>query len=104
MSTVKHDEGRLAQVLVAPIVSEKATSVAEKNNQVLFKVLRDATKDEIRAAVESMFNVKVEGVTVSNMHGKLKRFGQSIGHRSDWKKAYVTLAEGQDIDFAGGQK
>jgi large subunit ribosomal protein L23 len=95
---------RLMAVLVGPHVSEKAAIAADKNRQVVFKVLRDATKDEIRAAVETMFNVKVEGVTVSNMHGKLKRFGQSIGHRSDWKKAYVTLAEGQDIDFAGGSK
>jgi large subunit ribosomal protein L23 len=95
---------RLMAVLVGPHVSEKAAIAADKNRQVVFKVLRDATKDEIRAAVETMFNVKVEGVTVSNMHGKLKRFGQSIGHRSDWKKAYVTLAEGQDIDFAGGPK
>ena len=68
---------------------------------MVFKVRRDATKTEIRAAVEKMFSVKVEGVTVARMHGKLKRFGQSIGHRQDWKKAYVTLAAGHDIDFVG---
>jgi len=74
-------EGRLAQVLVAPIVSEKATSVGEKNNQVLFKVLQDATKTEIKAAVELMFKVEVEGVQVVNQKGKTKRFGRSVDVR-----------------------
>jgi large subunit ribosomal protein L23 len=92
---------RLMLVLVGPHVSEKAARLADSARQVVFKVRRDATKTEIRAAVEKMFSVKVEGVTVARMHGKLKRFGQSIGHRQDWKKAYVTLAEGHDIDFAG---
>jgi large subunit ribosomal protein L23 len=95
---------RLMAVLVGPHVSEKAALAADKSRQVVFKVRRDATKDEIRKAVETMFKVKVTGVSVAVMHGKLKRFGQSIGHRQDWKKAYVTLAEGQDIDFAGGTK
>ena len=104
MSAVKFDEGRLAQVLVAPIVSEKATSAAEKNNQVLFKVLRDATKPEIKAAVELMFEVKVDTVRVVNVAGKAKRFGGRPGKRSDFKKAYVSLAEGQTIDFAGVEK
>jgi large subunit ribosomal protein L23 len=92
---------RLMLVLVGPHVSEKSARLADSARQVVFKVRRDATKTEIRAAVEKMFSVKVEGVTVARMHGKLKRFGQSIGHRQDWKKAYVTLAEGHDIDFAG---
>jgi large subunit ribosomal protein L23 len=97
----KFDEGRLAQVLVAPIVSEKATSVAEKHNQVLFKVLRDATKPEIKAAVELMFKVQVESVSVVNQKGKVKRFGRSIGRRDHVKKAYVSLKEGQELNFSG---
>ncbi|WP_140626703.1 50S ribosomal protein L23 [Methylibium rhizosphaerae] len=97
----KFDEGRLAKVLVAPIVSEKATSVAEKHNQVLFKVLRDATKPEIKAAVELMFKVEVESVSVVNQKGKVKRFGRSIGRRDHVKKAYVSLKEGQELNFSG---
>jgi large subunit ribosomal protein L23 len=101
MSAVKHDEGRLAQVLVAPIVSEKATSVAEKNNQVLFKVLRDATKPEIKAAVELLFKVEVESVQTVVQKGKVKRFGRSIGRRDHVKKAYVSLKAGQELNFSG---
>jgi large subunit ribosomal protein L23 len=101
MSTVKFDEGRLAQVLVAPIVSEKATGVAEKHNQVLFKVLRDATKPEIKAAVELMFKVEVESVQTVNQKGKVKRFGRSIGRRDNVKKAYVSLKAGQELNFSG---
>ena len=101
MSTQKFDEGRLAQVLVAPIVSEKATTVAEKNNQVLFKVLRDATKPEIKAAVELMFKVEVESVQTVNQKGKVKRFGRSIGRRDNVKKAYVSLKAGQELNFSG---
>jgi large subunit ribosomal protein L23 len=97
----KHDEGRLAQVLVAPIVSEKATSVAEKNNQVLFKVLRDATKPEIKAAVELLFKVEVESVQTVVQKGKVKRFGRSVGRRDHVKKAYVSLKEGQELNFSG---
>lgn len=96
------NEERLMQLLVAPQVSEKSTDVAERHNQVVFRVRREATKPEIRAAVERMFDVKVEGVTVVNVKGKRKRFGRLQGRRSDWKKAYVTLAEGQEIDFLGG--
>ena len=100
MSTApKFDEGRLAQVLVAPIISEKATRIGEKQNQVLFKVLRDATKPEIKSAVEMLFNVKVKGVTVLNVKGKRKRFGGRIGQRSDWRKAYVSLEADHEIDF-----
>lgn len=101
MSTLKFDENRLMQVLVAPIVSEKATSVGEKHNQVLFKVLRDATKPEIKAAVELMFKVEVDAVQVVNQKGKVKRFGRTIGRRDHVKKAYVSLKEGQELNFSG---
>ena len=97
----KHDEGRLAQVLVAPIVSEKATTVGEKHNQVLFKVLRDATKPEIKAAVELMFKVEVATVRTVNQKGKSKRFGRSMGRRDHVKKAYVALKPGQELNFSG---
>ncbi len=100
MSTQKHDEGRLAQVLVAPIISEKATAAAE-NNQVLFKVLRDATKPEIKAAVELMFKVEVDSVRTVNTKGKVKRFGGRIGRRDHVKKAYVSLKAGQELNFSG---
>ncbi len=96
-----HVESRLAQVLVAPIVSEKATFAAEKHNQVLFKVLRDATKPEIKAAVELMFKVDVTGVQTVQHKGKQKRFGKSIGRRDHVKKAYVSLAAGQELNFSG---
>lgn len=95
---------RLMTVLVAPHVSEKSALVAEKRNQVVFRVLRDSTKPEIKAAVEFMFEVKVDSVRVVNVAGKAKRFGGRPGKRSDWKKAYVSLAEGQTIDFAGVEK
>ena len=95
---------RLMQVLVAPHVSEKAATAAEKGNQVVFRVLRDATKPEIKAAVELMFEVKVDAVNVVNAAGKAKRFGGRPGRRSDTKKAYVKLAAGQAIDFAGVEK
>ncbi len=90
---------RLMTILLGPHVSEKTTRVAEKNNQVAFRVRPDANKAEIRKAVELLFEVKVENVTVVNVKGKAKRFGQTPGRRSDWKKAYVKLAEGHDIDF-----
>jgi large subunit ribosomal protein L23 len=97
----KHTEGRLAQVLVAPIVSEKATLVSEKQNQVTFKVLRDATKPEIKAAVELMFKVDVESVQTVLQKGKVKKFGRSIGRRDHVKKAYVSLKAGQELNFSG---
>ena len=99
--SAKFNEGRLAQVLVAPIVSEKGTMVAEKHNQVLFKVLRDATKPEIKAAVELMFKVDVESVQTVQHKGKAKRFGKSIGRRDHIKKAYVSLKAGQQLNLAG---
>ena len=101
MSTAKYSEGRLASVLLAPIVSEKATAVAEKHNQVLFKVMRDATKPEIKAAVELMFKVEVESVSVVNTKGKTKRFGGRVGRRDHVKKAYVCLKAGQELNFSG---
>ena len=101
MSTAKFDEGRLMAVLVAPIVSEKATMVAEKSNVVTFKVLQDATKHEIMAAVQLMFNVEVKGVSVLNTKGKAKRFGKSMGRRDNVRKAYVMLKPGQEINLAG---
>ena len=96
-----HSEGRLAQVLIAPIVSEKATMAAEKHNQVLFKVMRDATKPEIKAAVELMFKVTVDSVQTVQHKGKVKRFGKSTGRRDHVKKAYVCLAAGQELNFSG---
>ncbi len=98
---LKYTESRLAQVLVAPIVSEKATIVAEKHNQVLFKVLRDATKPEIKAAVELLFKVEVLAVNIANQKGKAKRFGGRIGRRDHAKKAYVSLKPGQELNFTG---
>jgi large subunit ribosomal protein L23 len=92
---------RLTQVLVAPIISEKATMVGEKRNQVLFKVLRDATKPEIKAAVEAMFKVEVATVQTVNQKGKSKRFGRRIGRRDHVKKAYVCLKPGQELNFSG---
>ncbi len=101
MSAPKYSEGRLASVLLAPIVSEKATQVADKHNQVLFKVLRDATKPEIKAAVELMFKVEVESVNVVQVKGKTKRFGGRAGRRDHIKKAYVSLKAGQELNFSG---
>ena len=100
-SKVKYDEGRLMQVLVAPIVSEKATMIAEKSNAVTFKVLQDATKPEIKAAVELMFKVEVKGVSVVNTKGKAKRFGKSNGRRDNVRKAYVMLKAGQELNLGG---
>jgi len=97
----KFDENRLATILMAPIISEKATSVAEKNNQVLFKVLRDATKPEIKAAVELLFKVEVEKVSTVVQKGKVKKFGRSIGRRDHVKKAYASLKAGQELNFSG---
>ena len=89
------------QVLVAPIVSEKATMIAEKTNTVTFKVLQDATKTEIKAAVQLMFKVDVQSVAVLNIKGKTKRFGKSVGRRDNIRKAYVTLKAGQELNLGG---
>lgn len=93
---------RLMKILLSPIVSEKSAMAADRSNQFAFKVVTDATKPEIAEAVELMFDVKVEQVRTVNVKGKQKRFGAMIGRRNNWKKAYVRLQDGHDIDFAGG--
>jgi large subunit ribosomal protein L23 len=90
---------RIYKVLLGPHISEKATIVADDAQQVVFRVAKDATKPEIKAAVEELFNVKVEGVNVLNTKGKTKRTMRGMGKRSDVRKAYVRLAEGSEIDF-----
>jgi large subunit ribosomal protein L23 len=102
MNTPKFNEERLLQVLLAPQISEKATYIADKNEQVIFIVAPDATKPEIKAAVELLFKVQVESVQVANLKGKHKRFGRSMGRRSDVRKAFVCLKPGQEINFAEG--
>lgn len=104
MSPQKFNEERLLNVLMAPQISEKATFVAEKNEQVIFRVASDATKPEVKAAVEMLFKVTVDSVQISNVKGKQKRFGKFSGRRSDWKKAYVCLAPGQEINFAASEQ
>jgi len=96
----KYNAEHLMNVVLAPVVSEKSTFVADKNRQYVFRVSDRATKPEIKAAVELMFKTKVDSVTVSNVHGKKRRFGRIEGRRRSWKKAYVRLAEGQEINFA----
>lgn len=90
---------RLYKVLLGPVISEKAAIAGDASNQVVFKVLRDAAKPEVKAAVEKLFKVKVEEVRTLLVKGKTKRTRHGMGVRSDWKKAYVRLAEGQEIDF-----
>jgi len=90
----------LASVLEAPIISEKSTIAAEKNKRFVFKVQKQATKKQVKSAVEVMFNVEVDSVQVLNVKGKQKRVGRSLGQRSDWKKAYVKLKPGHDIEFS----
>ncbi|KAF7599227.1 MAG: 50S ribosomal protein L23 [Candidatus Dactylopiibacterium carminicum] len=96
---MSYSQERLLQVLLAPQISEKTTAVAEKNEQVIFRVASDATKPEIKAAVELLFKVQVDSVQVLNVKGKIKRFGRSIGQRKGWKKAFVSLKPGQEINF-----
>ena len=96
------NEERLYKVLLSPHISEKSSVAADRDNQIVFKVANTATKPEIKAAVEKLFKVQVERVQVCNVKGKSKRLGARIGRRSDWKKAYITLQEGQEIDFLGG--
>ncbi len=97
------NQERLLQVLLGQVVSEKSTAAADAVNQHVFKVRRDADKTEVRAAIESLFNVKVKAVRTVNVKGKRKRFGRSFGRRSDWKKAYVALEPGYDIELGGGE-
>jgi large subunit ribosomal protein L23 len=96
----KYANDHLMTVVLAPVVSEKSTFVADKNRQYVFRVADDATKPQIKAAIELMFKTKVDGVTVLNIKGKQRRFGRTIGRKRSWKKAYVRLAEGQEINFA----
>lgn len=96
------NQERLMQVLLAPQISEKATYVAEKNEQVIFRVATNATKPEIKAAVELLFKVEVDSVQVANVKGKVKRFKGATGRRKGWKKAYVCLKAGQEINFVEG--
>jgi large subunit ribosomal protein L23 len=99
-AVVKHSEERLMKVLLAPVISEKATFVAEKSEQVVFLVTRDATKPEIKAAVEMMFKVEVESVQTANRQGKEKRSGRFMGRRNHTKRAFVCLKPGQEINFS----
>ncbi len=96
----KFNEQRLMTILRAPTISEKSTFIADKHEQVIFEVSQDATKPEIKAAVELLFKVEVISVNVANVKGKQKRFGRFMGKRRDWKKAYVALKAGQEINFA----
>ena len=100
MTRAAHEK-RLMTIILGPHVSEKSTAVADQNNQVVFKVRPDATKLEIRKAVELLFEVKVGNVTVVNVSGKVRLRGANRGRKSDWKKAYVKLAPGQNLDFMG---
>ena len=96
----KYAIDQLMNVVLAPVVSEKSTLVADKNRQYVFRVADDATKPEVKAAIELLFKTKVQSVTVLNVRGKEKRFGRFMGRRRNWKKAYVRLAAGQEINFA----
>ena len=97
------NQEHIMKVLISPVVSEKSTRLADQNRQFVFKVVKDASKPEVRKAVELMFDVKVDAVQIANVNGKIKRFGGKLGKRSDWKKAFVTLAEGHDINFMGAE-
>jgi large subunit ribosomal protein L23 len=99
-----YSKDRLAGVVIAPHVSEKSARVQAEGNQYVFRVRTDATKPEIRAAVEFLFEVKVDAVRVVNQPGKEKRFGRSLGRRQDWKKAYVRLQAGQTIEMGGSER
>jgi len=95
----RYNAEQLMNIVLAPIVSEKSTMIGDKLNQVVFRVADSATKPEVKAAVELLFKVKVDSVQVANVRGKEKRFGRTIGRRRNWKKAYVCLAAGQEINF-----
>jgi len=95
------NQERMMNVLLSPHVSEKSTVASEKNRQVVFKVAPDASKQEIKQAVEILFSVKIDSVATVNVKGKVRNFRQKSGRRKDWKKAYVSLAAGQDLNFMG---
>ncbi len=103
MNAANTNQERLLQVILGPQISEKSTYIADKNEQVIFKVLSNATKPEVKAAVEMLFNVQVESVQTANVKGKSKRFGKFMGQRKGWKKAYVCLKPGQELNFAAGE-
>ena len=94
------NEERMYQILLGAHISEKATVIAEADNQITFKVTKDATRPEIKAAVEKIYGVVVQGVTTLNVKGKVKRTARGVSKKASWKKAYVRLAEGHEIDFA----
>jgi large subunit ribosomal protein L23 len=103
IATPKVNEERLMTILLAPVVSEKATQIADRHNQVIFRVRPDATKKDVKKAVELLWKekkIEVASVQIVNVHGKKKRFGASTGRRRNWKKAYVSLKPGQEINFA----
>jgi large subunit ribosomal protein L23 len=103
ISLPKGNETRLMTMLLAPVVSEKATQIADRHNQVVFRVRPDATKKDVKAAVELLWKekkIEVASVQIANVHGKKKRFGAYTGRRRNWKKAYVSLKPGQEINFA----
>lgn len=99
-AAAKFEQERLLTVLLAPTISEKATQIADKHSQVVFRVSPDATKPEVKAAVELLFKVEVASVQIANVKGKPKRFGVHGGRRRNWKKAYICLKPGQEINFA----
>ncbi|HUW50814.1 MAG TPA: 50S ribosomal protein L23 [Sulfuricella sp.] len=103
MNAPTFNQERLMQVILAPQISEKSTMIADKHEQVAFRVATNATKPEIKAAVELLFKVEVDSVQVVNVKGKVKRFGKTTGRRKDWKKAFVALKPGQEISFSAGE-
>jgi large subunit ribosomal protein L23 len=100
---MSYSEERLLQIILAPQVSEKSTRLGEKNEQIVLKVARDASKPEVKAAVELLFKVQVESVQIANVKGKVKRFGRFTGRRSDWKKAFVCLKPGQEVSLPAAE-
>jgi len=103
MKSAPMKEERLLQVILAPVISEKATMLADKREQIIFRVATTATKPEVKAAVELLFKVQVKAVNLLNVKGKSKRFGRFNGSRAGWKKAFVCLQPGQELNFAAGE-
>jgi large subunit ribosomal protein L23 len=101
MSALIKNTDKSLQTVLAPQITEKATMIADKNNQIAFKVTKDATKSEVKMAIETMFKVEVNSVNIMNINGKIKRSRTGMGKRNDWKKAYVCLKPGQEINFTG---
>tara|TARA_B100000035_G_scaffold314791_1_gene332294 strand:+ start:14646 stop:14954 length:309 start_codon:yes stop_codon:yes gene_type:complete len=101
MSALIKNTDKSLQTVLAPQITEKATMIADKNNQIAFKVTKDATKSEVKMAIETMFKVEVRSINILNINGKTKRSRTGMGKRNDWKKAYVCLKPGQEINFTG---